>query len=135
MKPLLLPAMLLLLSGCITINFNQAPRSTDDKATTTRQQSSDQDETEDCDEQLRSATQLVGSTGDPRHAVSSGLGKRLAEDQEDTCLEDESGLHRRQKTTSRRATFRSTSQNRLSTPQPATPGEGTGAEPHRSNHL
>ncbi len=134
MKPLLLPAMLLLLSGCITINFNQAPRSTDDKATTTRQQSSDQGETEDCDEQVQSAAQLVGSGRDTGHAVSPGP-KKLAENQENTCLEDESGLHRRQKSTSGTTTLRSSRPIEPSAPRPTTPEEGTGAGTRRSNHL
>ncbi len=135
MRSFFLPAMLLLLSGCITINFNQAPRTADDKATTTREQSSGRDEAEDCDEQVQSAAQLVGSARDTGRAVSPGPKKTLAEDQETTCLEDESGLHRRQKSTSGPTTLRSSRPIEPFAPRPTTHEEGTGAGTRRSNHL
>jgi hypothetical protein len=91
---LLLLGLLILLSGCITINLNSGPRPAEDKANGTRQQNSGDDQEEDCDEQIRSAARLAAYPK-PMARPSMAVAQPQPGDQWDNCLEDDTDLPRK----------------------------------------
>lgn len=95
MKLLLILGSLILLSGCITINFNRGSRAADDKYNGTRQQNSGDEEDEGCDEQIQSAAHLGASPRNMVRPSMAAIGRMSSEDQGDNCLEDQTELPRK----------------------------------------
>lgn len=95
MKLLLLLGLLILLSGCITINVNRGTRPVDEKTNGTRQQDSGEDEKEDCDEQIRSAARLAAYPRSMARPSTAVIEQLSSGDQADNCLEDDTDLSRK----------------------------------------
>jgi hypothetical protein len=95
MKLLWVLGLLILLSGCITINFNRGSRPADDKYNGTRQQNSGDDADEGCDEQIQSAAQLAAYPRSMVRPSMAAMGRMSSEDQGDNCLEDQTELPRK----------------------------------------
>lgn len=95
MKLLLLLGLLILLCGCITINFNRGSRPADDKNNGTRQQNSGDDEDEGCDEQIQSAAHLAANPRNMARPSMAAIGRVPSGEQGDNCLEDQTELPRK----------------------------------------
>ena len=95
MKLPLLLGLLILLSGCITINLNRPPQSADDQTNGTTQQNSSDDQEQDCDEQIRSAARMAAYLSSMTLSSTTLVQQGLSGDLQDNCLEDDTDLPRK----------------------------------------